>query len=262
MLSVTSDQLYGWLTQFIWPFARIAALVATAPLLGETPIPRQAKIGLAVVLTFAIAPTLAPMPAIAPASLDGLLILGQQTLIGIAMGFTMRLIFVAAQMAGEFIGLQMGLSFATFFDPTAGANTAVLSRLFNVVAMLIFLALDGHLLMLAAVTHSFESLPIAIGSLDPNGAGLLIQQGAQIFASGLLLALPLIAALLTINLAMGILNRASPQLSVFAVGFPISLTAGLTLLAVALPQTLPFLEQLFSDGFFTMSRVVDGFAGR
>lgn len=262
MISFTQDQLYGWLTQFLWPFARIIALVGTAPLLGETPVPRQAKVGLAVMLTLAISPTLAPMPAVAPASLEGLLIVAHQIIVGIALGMAMRMVFTAAQMAGEFVGLQMGLSFATFFDPTAGANTAVLSRMFNIVAMLMFLALDGHLLMVGAVTQTFDSLPISTAGLDPNGMGVLLHWGGEIFSSGLLLALPLIAALLTINLGMGILNRASPQLSVFSVGFPITLTVGLTLLAVALPQTPPVLEDMFSHALAIMSRMTEAFAGR
>jgi flagellar biosynthetic protein FliR len=262
MLSFTQDQLYAWMTQFLWPFMRIIALVGTAPLLGETPIPAQAKIGLAVVLTFALAPTLAPMPAIAPGSLEGIMLGAQQVFIGIALGFTMKLVFIAAQTAGEFVGLQMGLSFASFFDRLSGANTAVLSSIFNAIAMLLFLALDGHLLMIQAVVHTFETLPIAQGTLNPNGMKMLAGLGTEIFRSGLLLALPLITALLTINLALGILNRASPQLSVFAVGFPISMTAGLILLALVLPEMPPFMEELFANGLGSMSRVIEALAGR
>src|SRR5690606_40300838 len=128
-----------------------------------------------------------------------------------------------------------------------GANTAVLSRLFNVVPMLGFLALDGHLLVLAGLVHSFDTLPLADLSLHRDGWAMIAQWGQTIFVSGLLLALPLICALLTINLAMGILNRAAPQLSVFAVGFPVSLLSGLLLLSVVLPRSAAFLENLLRD---------------
>jgi len=261
MFSVTDAQLTGWLTQFLWPFVRILALIASAPLFGESSIPHRAKIGLAFVLTVAIAPTLAPPPPIGLSSFAGLWILVQQILIGIAMGFTMRLVFAAAQTAGDLVGLQMGLSFATFFDPGMGANTAVLSRLFNILAVLIFLAIDGHLLMLGGLVMSFDALPIAPLSLHIDGWGVIIERGSQVMASGLLLALPLIAVLLTINLGLGILNRAAPQLSVFSVGFPISLTVGLIILTVALPNTLPFMETLFRGGLDAMSRVVQALAG-
>jgi flagellar biosynthetic protein FliR len=262
MISFTQEQLNGWLGQFIWPFVRLLALISTAPLFSESTIPTRVKVGLAALLTIAISSSMPPMPAIAPGSYDGLWLLAQQILIGITLGLSMRMVFAAAQTAGEFVGLQMGLSFASLFDPATGANTAVLSRLFNIVAMLVFLALDGHLLLLAALIRTFETLPVAVMQLNPNGLGVYTKWGETIFVSGLLLALPLIASLLTVNLAMGILNRASPQLSVFSVGFPISLSVGLAIIAVALPNTRPFLENLFQLGFETMSKVVDGLAGR
>ncbi|MCD0506130.1 flagellar biosynthetic protein FliR [Bordetella petrii] len=261
MFEFTQQQLDAWLLQFVWPFARILALVGSAPLFSESTIPTRVKVGLAFMLTAAVAPGLPPPPAIPPSSFAALLLLAQQVLIGVAMGFAMRVVFAAVQTAGEFVGLQMGLSFASFFDPATGANTAVLSRLFNIVAMLVFLALDGHLLVLAALVRSFDTLPLAEMGLDRNGWGLLAQWGETIFVSGLLLALPLICALLIINLAMGILNRAAPQLSVFAVGFPVSLIAGMVLLMVVLPQSAPFLEGLFRDGLRVMSEVAAGLAG-
>ncbi|WP_420886535.1 flagellar biosynthetic protein FliR, partial [Bordetella pseudohinzii] len=204
--------------QFLWPFIRILALVGASPLFSESTIPIKVKIGLSFVLAAAIAPGLPPMPTVSPSSYEGLLLLAQQVLIGVALGFAMRVIFAAVQTAGEYVGLQMGLSFASFFDPATGANTAVLSRFLNIIAMLVFLALDGHLLMLAALVRSFDVLPLTPAVLDRNGLGVLVQWSGTIFVSGLLLSLPLVCALLTINLAMGILNRAAPQLTVFAVG--------------------------------------------
>src|SRR5690606_23572295 len=136
--------------------------------------------------------------------------------IGIAMGLMMRIAFAAVQTAGEFIGLQMGLSFASFFDPATGANTAVLSRIMNGVAMLLFLALDGHLILIRNLVNTFHILPISPTlSLNPDGWGVLLEWSSQVMISGMLLALPLIIILLTISLSMGILNRTAQQLSVF-----------------------------------------------
>lgn len=261
MISVELSQLYAWLTAFIWPFFRILALVGTAPLLGESSIPARVKIGFTALVALAVAPSLAPMPAIAPASFAGLWITAQQILIGIALGLTMRIVFAAVQTAGEFIGLQMGLSFASFFDPNTGANTAVLSRLMNLIAMLMFLALNGHLLMLAGLIRTFDILPVGVDTLNPRGWEVLLDWSSEIMLSGMLLALPLIIVLLTINLALGILNRTAQQLSVFAVGFPISLMTGIILLAIVLPQTSPFLANLFQLGYEAMGRVMGGLAG-
>ena len=262
MFAFTIEQLNGWIGQFLWPFVRILALVGTAPLFSESSIPLKVKIGLSFALAAAVSPALSPMPPIAPGSYAGLWMVMQQVLIGIAMGFTMRMVFAAVQTAGEFVGLQMGLSFASFFDPSTGANTAVLSRLFNILAMLTFLALDGHLLVLAALVRSFDTVPVDAIQLHQNGWGIIVEWGRTVFVSGLLLALPLICALLTINLAMGILNRSAQQLSVFSVGFPVTLITGVVILTVVLPHSAPFLESLFESGLTEMSRVLDGLAGK
>lgn len=260
MLDLNSAQLYAWLNAFLWPFIRILATLATVPFFSESAIPKRAKLGLGFVLTLVVAPSLPPLPDLPTASYDALLIAAQQVLIGVALGLTMRIVFAAVQTAGEFIGLQMGLSFASFFDPATGANTAVLSRLLNVIAVLTFLALNGHLLLLGVLVRTFHVLPIGT-DLSVNGWGALLDWSSELWVSGMLLALPLIIVLLTINLAFGILNRTAQQLTIFAVGFPITLTMGLTLLTVVIPQTTPFLTQLFNSGYEAMMRVAWGFAG-
>ncbi|OXR49692.1 MULTISPECIES: flagellar biosynthetic protein FliR [unclassified Pusillimonas] len=257
MVSIEVDQLYTWLNAFLWPFVRLLAFLSTAPLLGESSIPTRAKVGLAAFLSIIIAPTLPTPPAISPASYEGLFITLQQFLIGTILGLVMRIVFAAVQTAGEFIGLQMGLSFASFFDPQTGANTAVLARLMNMIAMLLFLAVNGHLLMLAGLIRSFDLLPISSTPIQSTGLGVLFDWSAQVMISGMLLALPLIIVLLSISLALGILNRTAQQLSVFAVGFPISLLVGLILLWVVLPQIAPFVQQLFDSGYDAMGRVIN-----
>lgn len=260
MISVDIDQLYQWMNSFLWPFFRIAGLVSIAPILGESSIPIRMKVGVAALCTLVAAPLLGPMPDVPTGSFAGLLIAAQQVLIGIALGLCMRLVFTAVMMAGEFIGLQMGLAFASFFDPATGANTAVLSRLFNLIAMLIFLAVNGHLLMIDGLIRTFDLLPVG-ALLDPYGWGALLEWSSQIWVSGMLLALPLIIVLLTINLALGILNRTAQQLSVFAVGFPITLTTGLVVLTIVLPQTAGFLSRLFESGYQAMAQTARALAG-
>ncbi|WP_411877542.1 flagellar biosynthetic protein FliR [Polaromonas sp. YR568] len=249
VFSVTSDQLNLWMVAFLWPFVRMLALISTAPIFSEHAVPRRTKVGLAMLLTLVIAPTLGAPPAVPLVSAAGFWILVQQILIGAAMGFSMRMVFAAVQAAGEYAGLQMGLSFASFFDPTSGGNTMVIARLLNVMAMLIFLAVDGHLMLVMVLAESFQALPIADAPLAAGGWFLLANAGGEIFAGGLMLALPLIATLLTLNLAMGILNRVSPQFSIFAVGFPITLLAGVAMLQLLMQYLGPFLEPRFASGF-------------
>ena len=258
IVSVTSAQLEGWIVAFLWPFVRMLALVSTAPVFGEPWVPRQMKVAMAAMLAFVVSPTIGPMPAVPVVSAGGIWIILQQVLIGAAMGFSMRLVFAAVLAAGEYIGLQMGLSFASFFDPMSHGSTMVVARLLNMLAMLIFLALDGHLLMLNALAESFHTLPVADAPLASGGWMFLVLGGGEIFSSGLMLSLPLITALLTLNLAMGILNRASPQFSIFAVGFPLTLLAGIFMLQLLMPNLGAFLEPRFAQGIAGMLRFTQG----
>jgi len=261
VITLTLNELYAWFAAFWWPFVRMLALVAVSPVFGESGAPVRVKIGLAALLAVAIAPTLPAMPAMAPASYAGLAITAQQVLIGIAMGFVMKIAFAVVQTMGELVGLSLGLSFASFFDPSVGASTAVLARILHAIALLLFLALDGHLLVLAILTQSFQTLPVAIATLAPDGWGVLLTWGTRITELGLLLALPLVAAMLIVNLALGILNRTATQLSVFSVGFPISLSVGAVLLTVMLPQITPDIERLFQKALTTLERLLPAFAG-
>ena len=258
VFSVTSDQLSVWVVTFLWPFVRMLALISTAPIFSEATVPRSAKIGLAALLAIVITPTLGPMPSVPLVSAGGFWILIQQVLIGAAMGFSMRMVFAMVQAAGEYAGLQMGLSFATFFDPSSGGNTMVLSRLLNVMAILIFLAVDGHLMLIMTLAESFRTLPIADTPLAASGWFRLVSAGSQIFSGGPMLALPLIAILLTLNLAMGILNRVSPQFSIFSVGFPITLLAGMGMLLLLMQYIGPFLEPRFATGFTSTLEFLQG----
>jgi flagellar biosynthetic protein FliR len=258
IISVTSAQLEAWMVAFLWPFVRMLALVSTSPIFGEAWVPRPVKVAVAVMLTFVIAPTIGALPAVPVVSAEGAWIIVQQVLVGAAMGFSMKLVFTAVLAAGEYIGLQMGLSFASFFDPMSHGSTMVVSRLLNMLAMLIFLALDGHLLMVNALAESFGTLPISQGQMASGGWMFLVLAAGDIFASGLMLALPLITALLTLNLAMGILNRASPQFSIFAVGFPLTLLAGIFMLQLLMPSLAAFLEPRFAESIANMLRFTQG----
>ncbi|PMS22482.1 flagellar biosynthetic protein FliR [Trinickia dabaoshanensis] len=255
MFTVTYAQLNAWLTAFLWPFARIAALVAAAPLLGHRSIPARVKIALAAFTTLIVAPTLPAMPQATVFSAAGVWIMVMQFLIGAALGFTMQLVFTAVEMAGTLVGLQMGLGFATFFDPNSNASAQVISSFLNMIAMLAFLAYNGHAQMIAALVESFQTVPIGSSMLGPPGFRALAQWGGAIFASGLLLSLPVVVALLVANLSLGILNRAAPQIGVFQVGFSVTLMVGMLLLMLMLPNMIPFFAHLVDTGIDQMGRV-------
>ena len=242
MLSFTDAQLNTWLVAFVWPLVRILGLLMAAPVFGHRSVPARVKIGLGVFIALIVSPTLPPLPDVALGSWQGLFILVQQFLIGLAIGFTMRVVFAAVELAGEIIGLQMGLGFASFFDPQSAGQTLVLSRFFNLLAMLVFLAVNAHLLVLGLLAESFTTLPISAAPLAAEGFRSVASFGSTIFVVGLQIALPLIAVLLMTNLALGILTRSAPQLNIFAIGFPITLGVGLIVLDFSMPYFAPQME--------------------
>jgi flagellar biosynthetic protein FliR len=250
MISFTSAQLDAWLATLIFPLTRILAMIASSPVLGNKQLPVRVKIGLSVLLAIIIAPTIAPMPPVAIGSPQGLLIIIQQIIIGVAMGFTMRLIFTAVEMAGELAGLQMGLGFASFYDPINATHSAVIAQWMGIIAVLAFLAINGHLLMLSALAESFQTLPIG-NMLSPEGFYGVVSWGGSIFAYALQISLPILAALLITNISLGILTRAAPQLNLFAVGFPITLAIGFFVLVLSIPYLVPMLDRLTQEGLGT-----------
>jgi flagellar biosynthetic protein FliR len=168
----------------------------------------------------------------------------------------MQFAFAAVRTAGELIGLQMGLSFATFFDPGSRLNMPVLARLMDLLAMLLFLTFNGHLWLISLLVDTFHTLPIGGHPVNSNAFLALARAGSLIFLNGLMLALPVMTLLLTLNLALGLLNRMAPQLSVFVIGFPLTLTVGISLMAALMPLIAPFCERLFSEIFNLLADII------
>lgn len=253
MISVTTAQLYAWLAAFVWPLARVLALVASAPVIGNPSLPAKVKISLGLLITVLVAPLVASPAGINPASATGMLILAQQVLIGLAMGFAMHVVFWAVELAGELVGLQMGLGFATLYDPSVPGFIPVLGQYLGVIVSLAFLAVDGHLLLVSALAQSFEVLPLA-PLVSPAGLHVLLEWGGNIFAYALTLSLPLLAALLITNLGLGVLSRASPQFNIF-IFFPLTIMVGILSLTLVMPHYAPALERMFTEGLEAMLRI-------
>ena len=248
MLTLTSTQLDAWLAAFIFPLTRLLGLMMSAPIFSNRGMPVRIRLAVGLGIAFALLPAAPPMPDVAPGSGTGLLIMGEQILIGAGIGFVLRIIFAAIDLAGSFIGMQMGLSFALFFDPNSGGQSAVLADFIGMIAALLFLALDGHLIMIELLARSFEWMPVG-AAMDGRGWFLIPRTGAAIFATGLLLSLPLLAVMLVTNTALGVLTRAAPQLNLFAIGFPVTMTMGFFALVLLMSNFGPVAQNLFERGF-------------
>jgi flagellar biosynthetic protein FliR len=248
MITLTSGEINTWLAALLWPLTRILGLIAASPLFGNASVPASVKVGLGVMLAAIIAPAIPALPAADPMSMAGLLILVQELLIGLAMGFAMRIVFAAIEMAGELSSLTMGLGFATFFDPMSAGRSSAISQMLALIATMAFLAANAHLVLLQALAESFITMPVSATPMSAAAPLELARLGGRIFSAGLQLSLPIVAALLITNVALGILTRAAPQLNIFGVGFPITLTVGMLVISMTLPYLGTPILNLFNQG--------------
>jgi flagellar biosynthetic protein FliR len=248
MITVTLAEMNAWVAALLWPLTRILGLIAASPLWGAQAIPVSVKLVLGTMLALIMAPAIPSLPAQDPMSLAGLLIVLQELLIGLAMGFSMRIVFAAVEMAGEVSSLTMGLGFATFFDPQTQGRSSAISQFLALLATTAFIAANVHLVVLEVLAESFISLPVAATPMSGGLAISLVRWGGTVFSAGLQLSLPIVAALLITNVALGILTRAAPQLNIFGIGFPISLGVGLLLISLVLPYWSGPLQRLMNEG--------------
>jgi len=241
MLTFTEAQVLAWITPLLWPFLRILALFGSLPVFAQRGVPARVRVALAFLIAFCAQATLPTMPVIPLDSAPAMLAVVQQLLIGISMGFAVRIVFNAVEFAGEMIGLQMGLNFAGFFNPMTGGEATATSRFFGITVSWLFIVIGGHLMLIAAVVQSFEAFPVGP---EPFAFLRAVQPqvwGAEVFRLGLWIALPMIATMLFINFVMGIIARVAQQMNIFSIGFPVTVSVGLCGMLVTLPMMqMPF----------------------
>ena len=245
----TGVNLFALLGTVLWYALRIGAAVQVLPVLGGRGIPARARLFLTLALSGALSTVL---PAPPPMGIDSATVLGvlREVLVGISIGLMLRLAFEAGQFAGELVSQGMGLSFATMADPLSGASSPVLSQWFYLVFALVFFTVDGHLALVRLLADSYGGLPIGAALPDVQGVLAAVPEFfGHALRAGVLLALPVMMALLAVNIAFGVLSRAAPQLNPISIGLPVSLLVGLLLLVVLTQQLQGPVQQLFDDAF-------------
>lgn len=246
-LTLDAADVSLWVGRLWWPALRVGGFVLAAPIASETVIPKLVKIVLSLSLAFLMAPLIRIPEGLSIFSGAGSLAAAQEVLIGVAIGMVVQLTFEALTFAGQTISLSMGLGFATLVDPQRGANTTVLGQMFMIIGMLTYLALNGHLVLLGALAESFQTLPIGAAHIDKNFLVSVVLWGAHVFESGLLIALPAVIALVIVNLALGVVTRAAPQLNLFGIGFTITLLCGFFVLIAGLDGIMTGITSLINS---------------
>jgi len=252
MITFDEAQILAWISPLIWPFLRALALFTALPVLGSRTVPARVRIALAAFIALASQASLPTMPVVALDSPLALMLVAQQLVIGLSLGFAVRVVFAAVEFAGEIIGLQMGLNFAGFFDPLSASTATATSRFFGTLVAWLFIAINGHMLVIMALVHSFSAFPVGPEPFAFVRTMLPHQWGAEVFSTGLWIALPLVTLLLFVNLVLGAISRVAVQINIFAIGFPVTLGMGL----LGMLLMLPWLERPFT---MTLERLIENF---
>lgn len=240
---ISSADIAAWVGAFIWPLFRILGMFSIAPILGARIVPVRVRLVLALAVTMVVVPTL-PAPELAPLDVPRSILLAVgQVLIGLAMGFVLRMVFAALELGAQVIALQMGLGFAELLDPQGGAQVPTLSYFYMMMGTLVFLALDGHHLVLQLLFDSFRTLPVDAFWFGSDAVWALVSWGSEMFRGAVLVALSATVALVSVNVLVGVITRAVPQFNMF-VAFPAILLLGFLIVAVGVSNLDVQLGQL------------------
>jgi flagellar biosynthetic protein FliR len=255
-LTLNAADVSMWVSRMWWPALRVSGFVLTAPAASEAVVPGLVKIVLTLALAFLLAPLVEVPAGLSIFSAAGMLAAVLELLIGVSIGMVVQLTFEALVFAGQSISLTMGLGFATLVDPQRGAQVPVLGQMFMIFGTLTYLAINGHLMLLGALADSFHSLPIGAAHVDKDFLLSVVLWGARVFDTGLLIALPAVIALVIVNLALGVLTRAAPQLNLFGIGFTITLMSGFFVLLAGLDGIMSGISTLINSALMAVSELV------
>jgi flagellar biosynthesis protein FliR len=245
--------LIYWLSGMLWALGRVGGFCMIAPIFNATVMPSRIRLALIIVLTLVLSP-------LAPTQTDlfsatGAPTMVTQILIGGSIGFVLQLIFQAVSYGGVLIGQAMGLGFAEMISPMASTSSPVLGQYYLVMVSLLFLAMDGHLQVIALLADSFRSLPPGAAGLDEKSLWAVAMAGSDLFKGALRVALPGMTALLLVNIGFAATSRASPSMNLFAVGFPISICMGFIALWLAMRGLGDAYSSLQAVGWSLMQRL-------
>ncbi len=232
---------------FLILFVRVIGVLASAPVFGHRSVINQTKIGFALVLSIALYPAVPITLAATTELLPFVIIVVKELTMGMMLGFVARLVFIAVQFAGEVIGIDIGFGVVNIIDPLSAEQISIIGTFKNLLAILIFLIIDGHHTIINVLAVSFEMVPLGGVQLSEMLARGLIELTSGVFVMAVKLSAPIITALFLTSLALGIIARTVPQMNVFIVGFPLKIGIGMGMLMISLPLFMTVLMKFFGD---------------
>jgi flagellar biosynthetic protein FliR len=256
MTTVDLADIQHLLGSLMWAMGRVGGLCLISPVFGDAVVPQRIRLAIVLMLTMVMMP-LAHAP-IDPMSTDGIAVMVSQVLIGAAVGFVLKLAFEAVSLGGQLVGQSMSLGFAETVDPRGGGSSPVLSQFYLLMVTLLFLAMDGHLRLIALLGESFKTLPPGKSAIGPDGLHAVVAFGVQLFAGAVRVALPAVTSLLMVNIGFAAISRAAPSMNLFAVGFPITVTLGFVALWLSMQSVPGAFESLQNSAWTLMHELVGG----
>lgn len=255
-MNLSMAEISAMLGAYLLPLFRIGAMVMAAPIFSSNFITVRTRLMIALAITIVVVPTInTPIPVVSIMSAEGLLLIIEQLLIGICIGFMLQLLINAFIVAGQVIAMQMGLGFASMVDPQNGMTVPVISQFYLIFITLLFLSINGHLVLIQVVAESFTSLPIGAGGIAVESYRDIAGLASWMYAAAVIIALPAIGSLMMVNLAFGILSRAAPQISPFSIGFPLTICLGFVIIFITLPAVGNHLVN-FAEQMLQMTRLL------
>lgn len=227
----------------------MSAMISTMPVFGTNSVPPHAKLGITVMTSYVIYTAANLPPVDVTISLWQLVfILAGELAIGLTIGFATRLVFTAVQLAGQMIGFQMGFAIVNVMDPATNSQVSITAQFQNMLALMIFLTLNGHHWLLAASARSFDLIPLMGFAPEPGIVDLMVTLTKNVFVTAVKLGAPIMATLFLLNVALGLIARTVPQMNVFIVGFPMQIGIGLLMLGA----TAPIFFYIFKQSLYEM----------
>ena len=255
MFEISIPELVELMNQYIWPLFRISSFFMVVPLIGTRMVPVRVRLAFALALTLVVAPLLPPMPVIEGLSPQMAVLVVQQMVIGTTLGFLVQILFQVFVLVGQMVSNQMGLGFASISDPVNGVNVVALSQLYLMITMMLFLAMNGHQVLIEVIVESFSIVPVGQG-VSRGVFWQVAATGSWMIGGALLMALPAVVSLLIVNFSFGIMTKAAPQLNIFSIGFPFTMLFGLFIVWVSLAGFIGQYQRVASQMLGELGRIL------